>query len=651
MGTAALIVGLLVLLKLPLFYARDDPELQTGQLLACNESSVTSCRAFLFHDEGDINQTSNQVADLYGVQQSNVSAFPMTTTGFIVSVNCTCFAAPVQGFSARVQYQVMSNNSTLQSISAKVFDNMVDMSSQTPGVQFQAGENVELALACGCPWENWEFTLSYQIQVGDTLNALASRFSSDVSSIKSLNKIANENYIYPNIVIFIPTHNDLLSQPTQTNGNRPYSGLKKKIITIGVVAGIVGATVLIGFSLAAMYCFCPKRSMEEGYNYKNMREFSWSQRLTSGSSRRNSGSLSSFTFSTHRQSSSINQNVKHNIPAQREASNIFDREKPIVFNYEDVVKATDSFDASRKLGHGSFGSVFSAFLSNHEVAIKRMKASKSKEFLAELKVLCTVHHTNLVELLGFSIGEDDLLLVYEAAKHGDLSQWLHEPLEKGYVPLSWTKRLQIALDSARGLEYIHEHTKTHYVHRDIKTSNILLDEDFRAKIADFGLAKLIVHTEDEDSSTTRVVGTFGYLAPEYVRDGYATSKSDVYAFGVVLMELIAGQRAILKTESNPDPQSPHSKSLVSVMLSALQDTKSNEKLSTVVDPNLGDGYPEDAVFKVAQLAKYCVQEDPVLRPDMRDVVFVLSQTLVSSMEWEACVAGSNQIFSDLLEGR
>lgn len=215
-------------------------------------------------------------------------------------------------------------------------------------------------------------------------------------------------------------------------------------------------------------------------------------------------------------------------------------------------------------------------------------------------------------------------------------------------------RVQIALDTARGLEYIHEHTKPHYVHRDIKTSNILLDGAFKAKISDFGLAKLVGRTNDGEASATRVVGTFGYLAPEYLRDGLATTKSDVYAFGVVLFELISGKEAITRTEAVVKKNSER-RSLASIMLAALKHSPDSMSimsgLKDHIDPNLLDLFPHDCVFKMAMVAKQCVEDDPILRPDMKQVVISLSHILLSSVEWEATLAGNSQVFSGLVQGR
>ncbi|BBN09754.1 protein MpRLK-Pelle_LysM2 [Marchantia polymorpha subsp. ruderalis] len=356
--------------------------------------------------------------------------------------------------------------------------------------------------------------------------------------------------------------------------------------------------------------------------------------------------------------SSVNNNVKRSITLPREAMSVFDLEKPIVFHYGEIFAATHKFLETNRLGQGEFGTVYRGTLRHQEVAIKQMKASKSTEFMSELKVLCKVHHTNLVELIGYAAGEENLFLVYEFADNGSLSDHLHDPVSKGNVPLPWTTRVQIALDAARGLEYIHEHTKTHYVHRDVKTRNILLDSFYRAKLADFGLQKLIEHRDEftDTITTAPICGTYGYLAPEYIRDGVATSKSDVYAFGVVLFELITGREAFQTTKPGSGSHSPqHRQSLISLMLEVLDpepdDLTKTKKFRSCVDPNLDGTYSFQASYKLAQLGKACVDDDAGCRPDMKQIVFSLSQNLLTTIEWEASLAGSSQIFSGLVEGR
>ncbi|CAD6218526.1 unnamed protein product [Miscanthus lutarioriparius] len=293
-------------------------------------------------------------------------------------------------------------------------------------------------------------------------------------------------------------------------------------------------------------------------------------------------------------------------------------DRSIEFSYEELSDATNNFSMEHKIGQGGFGSVYYAELRGEKAAIKKMDTKASQEFLAELKVLTCVHHSNLVRLIGYCV-ESCLFLVYEFIENGNLSQHLHGT---GYEPLSWTSRVQIALDSARGLEYIHEHTVPVYVHRDIKSANILIDKDFRAKVADFGLTKLseIGTTATSQSlPSLRVVGTFGYMPPEYARYGEVSPKVDVYAFDIVLYELLSAKEAIVRSTEFTDAQG------LAYLFEeeALSMPNPKEALQELIDPRLGGDYPIDSVVKIAYLAKSCTHEEPRMRPTMRSVVVAL----------------------------
>ncbi|KAF8400655.1 hypothetical protein HHK36_013954 [Tetracentron sinense] len=290
---------------------------------------------------------------------------------------------------------------------------------------------------------------------------------------------------------------------------------------------------------------------------------------------------------------------------------LFNSDKAAVFPYNEVCDATSNFSLSQKIGQGSYGSVYLGTLRGTDVAIKQMKNTKSKEFLTELNILCRVHHTNLIGLIGYAAGGDSLFLVYEFAQNGALSFHLHNPSVKGYGPLSWTRRVQIALDAAKGLEYIHVHTRPFYVHRDVKTSNILLDTNFRAKIGDFGLVKLLEHSPEVGTAASRIVGTFGYLAPEYVRDGCVTTKSDVYSYGVVLMELLTGQPALSRDARPGNAQYIEYRSVVEYMLSAFEDKNDPmAQLTRCIDPSLTH-YHKDSLFQTVLDALLFRNEDAI----------------------------------------
>ncbi|KAJ6686869.1 CHITIN ELICITOR RECEPTOR KINASE 1-LIKE [Salix purpurea] len=316
-------------------------------------------------------------------------------------------------------------------------------------------------------------------------------------------------------------------------------------------------------------------------------------------------------------------------------------DKSVEFSYEELAKATDDFSLANKIGQGGFGAVYYAELRGEKAAIKKMDMQASKEFFAELKVLTHVHHLNLLRLIGYCV-EGSLFLVYEFIENGNLSEHLRGS-EKD--PLPWSRRVQIALDSARGLEYIHEHTVPVYIHRDIKSANILIDKNFRGKVADFGLTKL---TEVGGTSLpTRLVGTFGYMPPEYAQYGDVSPKVDVYALGVVLYELISAKEAIVKTNGS----SAESRGLVALFEEVLNQPDPKEDLRKVVDPRLGEDYPLDSVCKMAQLAKACTQENPQLRPSMRSIVVALMTLSSSTEDWDVGSFYDNQPLVNLMSGR
>ncbi|KAM3701400.1 hypothetical protein ACB098_05G168500 [Castanea mollissima] len=316
-------------------------------------------------------------------------------------------------------------------------------------------------------------------------------------------------------------------------------------------------------------------------------------------------------------------------------------DKSVEFSYEELAKATKGFSQDNKIGQGGFGSVYYAELRGEKAAIKKMDMQASKEFKTELKVLTHIHHLNLVRLIGYCV-EGSLFLVYEYIENGNLSQHLRG---SGRDPLPWQTRVKIALDSARGLEYIHEHTLPVYIHRDIKSANILIDKNFRGKVADFGLTKLTEY--GSTSLPSRLVGTFGYMPPEYAQYGDVSPKIDVYAFGVVLYELISGKEAIVKTNEYV----PESIGLVALFEDVLSQSDSEEDLLKLVDPRLGDNCPLDSVRKLIQLAKACTQETPQLRPSMRSIVVALMTLSSSTEDWDVGSFYENHALVHLMTGR
>ncbi|KAK4756533.1 hypothetical protein SAY87_006660 [Trapa incisa] len=286
-----------------------------------------------------------------------------------------------------------------------------------------------------------------------------------------------------------------------------------------------------------------------------------------------------------------------------------------ILAYEELQEATNNFSSSSILGEGGFGRVFKGVLSDGTaVAIKRLTTGGQqgdKEFLVEVEMLSRLHHRNLVKLVGYYSSPDSSqnLLCYELVPNGSLESWLHGHLGVN-CPLDWDTRMKIALDAARGLTYLHEDSQPCVIHRDFKASNILLENNFHAKVSDFGLAKQAPEGRGNYLST-RVMGTFGYVAPEYAMTGHLLVKSDVYSYGVVLLELLTGRKPV--DMSKPSGQ----ENLVTWARPILRD---KDRLDELADPRLGGKYPKEDFIRVCTIAAACVAPEASQRPTMGEVV-------------------------------
>ncbi|KAL1221648.1 putative leucine-rich repeat receptor-like protein kinase [Cardamine amara subsp. amara] len=290
--------------------------------------------------------------------------------------------------------------------------------------------------------------------------------------------------------------------------------------------------------------------------------------------------------------------------------------KKIRFTYSEVQEMTNNFE--RALGEGGFGVVYHGFVNGtQQVAVKLLSQSSSqgyKHFKAEVELLMRVHHINLVSLVGYCDEGNHLALIYEYMPNGDLKH--HLLGKRGGFVLSWESRLKIAVDAAIGLEYLHTGCKPPMVHRDIKTTNILLDEHFQAKLADFGLSRSFSDGSESYVSTV-VAGTPGYLDPEYYQTNWLTEKSDIYSFGIVLLEIITNRPIIQQSR-----EISHLVEWISFMI-----TKGD--LRNIMDPNLHQNYDNSSVWKAIEIAMSCVSPSSTRRPNMSRVANDLKECLIS----------------------
>ncbi|KAG0453458.1 hypothetical protein HPP92_024762 [Vanilla planifolia] len=288
------------------------------------------------------------------------------------------------------------------------------------------------------------------------------------------------------------------------------------------------------------------------------------------------------------------------------------------FTIHELAMATNNFRNDRLLGLGGFGRVYKGKLDNFNqfVAVKQLNRNGfqgNREFLVEVLMLSLLHHPNLVKLLGYCADGNQRLLVYEYMPLGSLNDHLHDP-NSDTERLDWNTRMSIAAGTAKGLQHLHDKANPPVIYRDLKCSNILLGEGYYPKLSDFGLAKLAPMGDDTHVST-RVMGTYGYCAPEYAKTGQLTLKSDVYSFGVVLLEILSGRQAFDNSRAAAE------QNLVAWARPLLKDRRAFCQLA---DPALGGRYPMRGLYQALAVAAMCVQEQPMLRPAMADVVTALT---------------------------
>lgn len=298
---------------------------------------------------------------------------------------------------------------------------------------------------------------------------------------------------------------------------------------------------------------------------------------------------------------------------------VVERKSPTwqIFSFKELIEATDNFYYNKKLGEGGFGTVYLGQLSDgSQVAVKRLKVWSIKaemEFTVEVEILGQLRHKNLLSLRGYCAEGKERLIVYDYMQNSSLHAHLHGRYPRPSV-LDWPKRMNIAIGSAEGLEYLH-HANPHIIHRDVKSSNVLLDSDFQAQVADFGFAKLI--PDGATHVTTRVKGTLGYLAPEYAMWGKASESCDLYSFGILLLELVSGK----KPTDNMVPGARCTLADWAVRL------VSEGRYDEIVDPKLPGKYNIEELKRVVHAAVACAHTSSGQRPTMHEVVGFLKGDL------------------------
>jgi len=309
----------------------------------------------------------------------------------------------------------------------------------------------------------------------------------------------------------------------------------------------------------------------------------------------------------------------HEVNEQAEEYTVMNEDRQIVFTMETLLAATENFHDDNKLGEGGFGPVYKGTLSDgKEIAVKKLclkSRQGKKEFLNEVKLVTKIQHRNLVNLLGCCTEGLEKLLVYEYLPNKSLDKILFDPEKRNQ--LDWQKRYNIIVGIARGLLYLHQDSRLRIIHRDIKASNILLDEKLDPKVADFGLARLF--PEDESHVSTRVAGTYGYMAPEYAMQGQLSVKADVYSFGVLLLEVVTGRK---NTDYNLSPE-------MQMLLEWAWRSYEHGNIEQMIDRAIIETCDEEQALRCIVVGLLCTQADSSLRPPMSTITLMISSHSVT----------------------
>ncbi|KAK9146148.1 hypothetical protein Sjap_006051 [Stephania japonica] len=609
---------LLLLSLLSLHYVHAQPATKGYN---CTTTTTFPCTTYLYYRPTPPNFLDlANISDMFNIgrptiaQSSNLTSLSLSTplspdNSLFIPISCSCntISNSTSYSYSNFTYKIKSGD-TYYLISTRNFQNLttyqaVEVVNPTLIAEdLTIGVDVIFPLFCKCPTEaqlrnGVRFLVTYVFQPNDNLSSVAQKFGADLGDVLSINGVNISDYetIFlpmsrlPNIFqpIVVPTNGSTNSGQNTTgvlNSSPNSDSRKRAVIGLGVGVGVLGV-VLVGVVLAGVLCVCCRGGGRERERDEKVRRFDGGKREFS--------------------SAAAAAAAKEKMSLMADVSDCLDKYR--VFGIEEVKGATGGFDSSCLI----HGSVFKGFIGGECYAIKRMKWNAYEE----LKILQKVNHGNLVKLEGFSVDPDDgnCYLVYEYVENGSLDAWLHgdRPSKK---KLDWKTRLRIAIDVANALQYIHEHTRPTVVHKDVKSSNILLDGNMRAKLANFGLAR-----SGCNAITMHIVGTQGYIAPEYLIDGVVTTKMDVFAFGVVLLELISGREAI-------DEEGRVLWSDIDIVLNGT-DGEKNEKVKGWMDETLlQEGLTIDGVMNVMAVALSCLQKDPSRRPNMVEVVYTLCKT-------------------------
>ncbi|KAA0056589.1 protein LYK2 [Cucumis melo var. makuwa] len=643
---------------------------------AFGESSL-SCdsmlsNAFGFHCNG--NETLMQCGT-FAVLFANTEFSSLFNLSFYLGINQFAIAE-INGFSADTEFlpknqpllipiECKCNGSffiaelTKTSIKGESFYSIAEsleglttckaIKEKNPGVSpWGLGDSIRLLIPmrCGCPSSyagvpKPRLLISYPVRQGDTIFNLATNFNTTPESIITANSRSLPTFkpqsLVPFSTLLIPVNGEpilgSLAKPKQPNLHLPSTSIptinphknKAKMLHLGVYIAL-GVTIL-GVCIAAITCFLvikvkkdKQKKTQKSYEERGDMELQQlSLSIRTASDKKFSFEGSQDTFDSHLFESNASKMLIS------------------MYTVEEIRKATENFNPTNQIE----GSMYQGRLNGKNMAIKRTENETISKI--EFNLLHEIKHPSILRLLGICLTEDpDSFLVFEYAKNGSLKDWLHGGLAMKnqfiiscYCFLTWSQRLHICLDIAAGLQHMHHVMKPVYVHRNIKSRNIFLDEDFNARIGNFGMAKCVQNDIEDPKfcSSNPASWSLGYLAPEYIHQGIISPTIDIFAYGVILLEVLSGKPPITKPNANGEGSVRLTEKIKVIM----ESDNENEPREWM-DSALGDNYPFDAAIKLAKLARACVDEDPSLRPSAAEVFDRLSRMVEELPEGDQSVS-------------
>ncbi|KAI5433680.1 protein LYK5 [Lathyrus oleraceus] len=609
----------------------------------CN--SVNSCQSYLTFISNPPYNTLSSISNLLNAspslisQSNNISTLQTIPTGTIltVPVNCSC--------SGNNKYYQHNSTYTMKTVGESYFavanltyqalTTCQALIAQNPyGIKnLVVGLNITVPLRCACPTKKQrdqgiKYLLTYLVSKDESVSSIADIFGADPQTVIEANKLSPTAFIFYFTPLLVPLKNEpprnIVKQasppesppPPPANPGDSGSSSSKKWVIVGVAVGVV-VLLLVVLALFS-HCFYKRQRRQPELPPPVGKPFSDSdnKKISDTTSTTQSWSLSS-------------EGIRYAVDSLTQ------------YKFQDLQNATMFFSEENKIK----GSVYRASFKGDAAAVKILKGDVS----SEINILKRINHANIIRLSGFCVYKGNTYLVYEFAQNNSLDDWLHSENKNkskshenlNSTCLSWFQRVQIAHDVADALNYLHNYANPPHVHKNLQSGNILLDGKFRGKVSNFGLARVMENEDNEGFQLTRhVIGTQGYMAPEYIENGLITPKMDVFAFGVVILELLTGREVVGGDKNNGLLRDQLLSSTVNEVLEGEND---REKLRGFMDPNLRDEYPLDLAYSMAEIAKRCVARDLNSRPNVSEVFMVLSKIQSSTLDWDPSSRSVSQV--------